>query len=117
MRAVIADSCVERWSPEQLQAAVAERARRTPEQVAFWQHAHGNDWQQVVNADTRLLRQLAQRTPWKNPLPRALHGQPAQIQYALVCRDVFRPECPRKTRVPTQDPTATQIEIANQAGI
>jgi valacyclovir hydrolase len=55
VRAVIADSCVARLPPDTLAAIAHDRARRTPEQVAFWQFAHGDDWAQVVNADTALF--------------------------------------------------------------
>ena len=51
VRAVIADSCVMRQPPEVLRAEVAGRRRRRPEAVAFWRHAHGDDWEQVVEAE------------------------------------------------------------------
>jgi valacyclovir hydrolase len=60
MQAVVADSCVERFTPEMLQKNVAERAQRTPGQIAFWQHAHGDDWSQVVEADSDLLLRFAE---------------------------------------------------------
>ncbi len=46
---------------EQWRANLAERARRTEEQVGFWQRMHGDDWEQVVEADTDLLRRFAHR--------------------------------------------------------
>ena len=55
VQAVIADSCVERLPAERLEAVVAERAQRTAEQIAFGRHAHGDDWQQVVDADSDLM--------------------------------------------------------------
>jgi hypothetical protein len=62
VRAVIADSFGERFAPERVQAHLIEdRARRTPGQVAFWEAAHGADWEQVVDADTEMLVRLAQR--------------------------------------------------------
>jgi len=61
VRAVIADSCVECLPGSVLQAAVAERRQYSPGQVAFWRHAHGDDWQTVVNADSDLLLRLAAR--------------------------------------------------------
>jgi pimeloyl-ACP methyl ester carboxylesterase len=62
VRAVIADSFGERFAPELVQAQLIEdRARRTPGQVAFWEAAHGADWEQVVDADTEMLVRLAQR--------------------------------------------------------
>jgi len=33
----------------------AERALRTEGQVAFWRAAHGDDWAQVVDADTAMI--------------------------------------------------------------
>jgi pimeloyl-ACP methyl ester carboxylesterase len=60
VRAVIADSFEERFTPEMLQQnVIADRAQRTPGQVSFWQGAHGPDWEQVVEADTEMLRRCA----------------------------------------------------------
>jgi len=61
VRAVIADSCVTRQAPETLQAAVADRRRRHPDAVVFWQAMHGQDWEQVIEADNELMLRLAQR--------------------------------------------------------
>jgi pimeloyl-ACP methyl ester carboxylesterase len=61
VRAAIADSCVARFSPEMAARTARERAGRTPDQVAFWRHAHGADWEQVVDGDTEVLRRLAGR--------------------------------------------------------
>lgn len=61
VRAVIADSCVARQPPETLKAAVAGRRSRHPDAVAFWQAMHGEDWEQVVEADSDLMLRLAQR--------------------------------------------------------
>jgi pimeloyl-ACP methyl ester carboxylesterase len=60
VRAVIADSEVERCPAAHLEAALAERAQRTADQVAFWQHAHGTDWEQVVEADTAMVRRFGE---------------------------------------------------------
>jgi pimeloyl-ACP methyl ester carboxylesterase len=62
VRAVIADSCVPTFPPEMLEHnVIQERARRTPGQVAFWRNAHGEDWEQVVKADTDLIRRFVER--------------------------------------------------------
>jgi pimeloyl-ACP methyl ester carboxylesterase len=61
VRAVIADSVVKRQPPEVLRAEVASRRERHPDAVAFWRHAHGDDWEQVVEADSDLLLRLAAR--------------------------------------------------------
>jgi pimeloyl-ACP methyl ester carboxylesterase len=61
VKAVIADSCVETFSPQALRTEVKNRSARLPEQVMFWQTAHGEDWEKVVNADSNLLLRLAER--------------------------------------------------------
>lgn len=53
--AVIADSVVAQIPPAELRALLAERALRTEGQVAFWSAAHGDDWPQVVDADTAMI--------------------------------------------------------------
>jgi len=59
--AVVADSCVEIFSPEDLRREVTEREKRSPKSVAFWETAHGDDWEDVVGADSRLLLQMAEK--------------------------------------------------------
>ncbi len=61
VRAVIADSTGEHLPPDQLRAEMRGRAARTPGQVRFWQSAHGDDWEQVVEADTDFLLRFADR--------------------------------------------------------
>lgn len=65
VKAVIADSVVEHLPPDFLRMQVKERAKRTQEQVAFWQIAQGENWQEVTDADSRLLLMMAdQETEW-----------------------------------------------------
>ncbi len=47
--------------PAHLRAGMAERMARTPGQIAFWQHAQGDDWEAVIEADTDLLLRIADR--------------------------------------------------------
>ena len=62
VRAVIADSCEERFPKALLQKIVVQdRAQHTPGQIAFWEGAHGANWEQVVDADTEMLRRFAER--------------------------------------------------------
>jgi pimeloyl-ACP methyl ester carboxylesterase len=60
VRAVVADSGVHRSTPEQLRASCAGREARMPGQVQFWQAAHGDNWEQVVVADTDMLLRIAE---------------------------------------------------------
>ena len=57
--AVIADSNVEVFPPNLLRAGMRDREARTPGQIGFWQFAHGEDWEQPVNADTDFLLRIA----------------------------------------------------------
>jgi pimeloyl-ACP methyl ester carboxylesterase len=59
VKAVIADSEVEFYPLEKMKPLVAERGQRTPGQVAFWRGAHGEDWSQVVEADSDMLLRFA----------------------------------------------------------
>ncbi len=61
IRAVVADSCVEKYPAQMLRDVVSRRQEHTKRQIAFWLFAHGNDWLQVVDADSdRLLRAAKQ---------------------------------------------------------
>jgi valacyclovir hydrolase len=62
VRAVIADSIVERFTAASLKRSVAGRAARTPEQVTLWAQAHGEDWQAVVDADSGMLMHFLKKT-------------------------------------------------------
>ena len=59
VRAVVADSCVDRRDPAAWHAVADGRAERLPGQIAFWEHGHGADWAQVVDADTDVIRRFA----------------------------------------------------------
>ena len=60
VKAVVADSCLEKYPADVLRKVVKERLLRTEKQIEFWTFAHGNDWQQVVKSDSALLLRLAQ---------------------------------------------------------
>jgi valacyclovir hydrolase len=79
VRGVIADSTVERFTRASIQDAVAERTKRSPEQIAFWISAHGDDWEAVVNADSNMLLRFVKKTrgDWAR-------GRLAQIQSPVL---------------------------------
>ena len=56
---IIADSCAEIYSPENLRKEVSDRTLMTNEQVEFWKYANGDDWKAVVKADNKLLIDFA----------------------------------------------------------
>jgi pimeloyl-ACP methyl ester carboxylesterase len=60
VRAVVADSTVEKFPVPVLSQEAVERSQRTPGQVAFWSWAQGEDWEQVVDADTAFLLRFEQ---------------------------------------------------------
>ncbi len=56
VRAVVADSFVERMSKESaLEHVIQNRERKTADQRRFWEYAQGADWEQVVDADTDMF--------------------------------------------------------------
>ncbi len=55
VRAVVADSCVEILSYDRIMAEMEARRTVDMAQKNFWRHAHGKDWEQVVNADSNML--------------------------------------------------------------
>ena len=66
VRAVIADSCVEKFDAEFVKTHIVEdRSKRTEEQVRFWKLCHGEDWEQIVDADTTMIDRFArERGDW-----------------------------------------------------
>lgn len=59
VRAVVADSCVDRRDPADLLAAADGRDLHDPGGAAFWAQGHGPDWAQVVTADSAMIRRFA----------------------------------------------------------
>lgn len=57
--AIVADSVVAHFPAADVRAQVAARSERSPAQRAFWLLAHGDDWAQVVDADTAMLATYA----------------------------------------------------------
>jgi valacyclovir hydrolase len=55
VQGVIADSTVEQFPAGTLSHEVANRSQHTLNQVSFWQAAHGDDWQPVIEADSNFL--------------------------------------------------------------
>ena len=60
VRAVIADSTVEVFPAPVLSREIRERSRQTDGQVGFWKRAHGEDWEQVIEADSDFLLRFEQ---------------------------------------------------------
>jgi pimeloyl-ACP methyl ester carboxylesterase len=68
---------------------VAERAQRAPGQVAFWEYAHGEDWAQVVDADTALIRRfVAHGGTWAEG---RLGEIEAPVLFTVSARDTMLP--------------------------
>ena len=60
VQGVIADSCAEVYPQDQLRREVEIREQRNSDQVDFWQKANGDDWESVIQADSKLLLDLAE---------------------------------------------------------
>jgi valacyclovir hydrolase len=93
--AVVGDSFVECAPPEQFRKLViAERARRTPGQIEFWRTGHGEDWEQVVDADTAMLERFADHgADW-------FQGQLARVRCPVLItgslQDELVPDAPQQ---------------------
>jgi valacyclovir hydrolase len=57
--AVIADSAGHHIPPGRLREGIAIRRKYEPGSVRFWQEAHGDDWRQVIEADSEFILQKA----------------------------------------------------------
>ncbi len=111
-RAVIADSCVAHQTPERLLAEVVARTQRTPEQVAFWQHAHGDDWQQVVNADSELLLELADRGG--QLLDSRLERIRCPVLFTASLRDEVLPDVERQVRAMARQVADSRVFFSDE---
>jgi pimeloyl-ACP methyl ester carboxylesterase len=58
--AVVADSTGEFLPAEIVRPMLEERGEHTSGQVGFWQMSHGEDWAQVVAADSQICRTFAE---------------------------------------------------------
>lgn len=63
VKAVIADSEVASSPPGLLSKGISTRKQCSSEQVQFWSYAQGQDWEDVVNADTDFLNRLDAANP------------------------------------------------------
>jgi valacyclovir hydrolase len=80
---VIADSCVQHFTEAMLRDNIA------PGQVAFWEYAHGEDWAQVVDADTNLIRRFVARGgTWAEGRLAAIE---APVLFTASARDTMLP--------------------------
>lgn len=62
IKAVIADSCVQRFTPAMARHSVVdERGQETGDQVQFWNMMHGDDWRRVVEEDTDMIVRFARQ--------------------------------------------------------
>jgi valacyclovir hydrolase len=101
VRAVVADSCVETWTPEEVTRLVADRSRLSLGQIAFWQHAHGDDWHAVVQSDTAMI------LSWQQTGISFYDGRVSEIRCPVLLSDSLADELlPR---------TAEQVSLMAQA--
>ena len=62
IQGIIADSFTPAFTEEMLlHNVIEERSIRSEGQINFWRFAHGEDWEQVINADTAMLKQITQK--------------------------------------------------------
>jgi pimeloyl-ACP methyl ester carboxylesterase len=91
VRAVVADSEVMIYPPDLLRAELANRAQRTDGQRRFWEAAHGPDWEQVVDADSAMLRFLADEEGGRLPFSRCLEDVRCPVLLTATLDDSLLP--------------------------
>jgi valacyclovir hydrolase len=87
---VVADSEVTVYPPELLLAQIRDREQRTSGQVGFWRFAQGQDWEQVVSADSQMLCDLARRGG--RLLPDDLHDVACPVLLTALLEDELLPD-------------------------
>ena len=113
---MVADTTYERFLPEMLQQNVVEgRSQRTPDQIRFWSFAHGADWEQVIEADTAVLRHLVEAGgDW-------FHGRLGEIQSPVLLtaslRDEFFPDVAAQVSSMALQIPDCSIFLAKQVGL
>ncbi len=112
--ALIADSEVSVYPPGFWDGAADDRARRTPGQVSFWSFAHGANWEQVVDADTAMIRGI----PTGTDIYGGRLGEiacpvllTASLGDDLLPRDVGEQLCTMARQIPD-----CRVFLANQGG-
>lgn len=59
VKAVVADSCVEKVDVDKIKSVIASLDFDAPELIRFWKKAHGEDWRTIVEQDNKLLLMAA----------------------------------------------------------
>jgi valacyclovir hydrolase len=111
--AVVADSCVDYHPPEVLRRAVDERRQHSPDQIGFWQHAHGSDWTQVVQADDDLLLRVADRGG-RNPLYGRLDQVRCPVLLTASLHDPLLPHAGQQIAAMAQEIPDCRVFLSNQ---
>jgi pimeloyl-ACP methyl ester carboxylesterase len=112
VRAVVADSGAAAFSADHLHAIVAGREQPPAELIAFWRHAHGDDWSQVVAADSAFLMYLAAQggADWsQGRLPQV--GCP--VLFTASLRDSAIPEPARQALTMAAQISGSQVFLVN----
>jgi valacyclovir hydrolase len=111
---VIADSAVERLAAPTLSREVEKRAERSPGQVAFWQKAHGDDWAQVVEADSDFLLRFEKAGG------DCFHGRLKEIRCPVLLsaslEDESLPQVEAQLRAMAQQIGASRVYLAQTGG-
>ncbi|HEY3289343.1 MAG TPA: alpha/beta hydrolase [Anaerolineae bacterium] len=114
VQAVIADSCVERQDLVFTEQLIADRLRFTPDQVGFWQQGHGDDWEQVVRADTAMWRR------WLEGGGNWFHGRLKEISCPVLftnsLRDYIAPDVAAQVCAMALQITGSRIYFATEGG-
>jgi valacyclovir hydrolase len=114
VQAVIADSTMAQFPPGVLSYEIGKRSARTPAQVDFWQSAHGEDWPQVVEADSNFLLRFEKAGG------DCFQGRLTEIQCPVLLsaslEDESLPEVEAQVLAMARQISASHIYLAQQGG-
>ncbi|MCL4506637.1 MAG: alpha/beta hydrolase [Chloroflexi bacterium] len=114
VQAVIADSCVEKETAEYTERLIQERLQFTPGQVQFWRSGHGEDWEQVIRADTAMWRRWAAAgADWFNGHLAEIH---CPVLFSNSLRDEMAPDVCQQVCNMAMQVKGSQAFLATEGG-
>jgi valacyclovir hydrolase len=112
--AVVADSVGHHLKPGIIQAEIANRRLYNQETADFWQHGHGADWRQVIEADCDLLLRFADRGG--QLFDERLTSIQCPVLFTGSTNDEFYPDLQIQFEQMSQQIPNSQIHMVNGGG-
>lgn len=114
VRAVIVDSTAERLTDDWFKNFIADRAKRSAGQIHFWSSAQGDNWQQVIDADTNFLSRLPRQGG--DLYDGRLKEIGCPVLFTASLQDQLIPDVGGQVLKMASQISASQVFITNQGG-